>query len=71
MIENTCRHGFTFLVFPASVRPCLFFRKPAYPLTGRADILWDIIQYDLPELITALQAYPDCSNDVIQDQSPD
>ena len=35
------------------------------------DILWDIIQYDLPELITALQAYSDCSNDVIQDQSPE
>ena len=46
MIENTCRHGFTFLVFPVSVRPCLFFRKPAYPLPGRANILTAVDKMD-------------------------
>jgi len=35
MIENTCRHGFTFRIFPLSVRLCPFLRKPTYELLGR------------------------------------
>ena len=37
MIENTCGHGFTFRIFPLSVKPCLFLCKTTYSLAGRTE----------------------------------
>jgi len=52
MIENTCRHGFTFLIFPLSVRPCPCLRKPTYALLGRTEI--PTFGRQLTDLVTSL-----------------